>query len=109
MRPGVDRRRRGLADLADRSIAWLAEWAPDAPSTQVFPFDAATLWPAEIDGRSMDSYHRWMETVAPWTLAGTLLLGMPAGFDALRLGYAYEEATQWVQRVRPPLLDAGPG
>jgi ureidomalonase len=91
-----------------------------APSAQVFPFDVGTPWPAEIDGRPMDTYHRWMETVAPWSLAGTPALGMPAGFDArglptgvqligrpgadlqvLQLGRAYEQATQWVQRVPP--------
>lgn len=53
-----------------------------APSAQVFPFEATTHWPPAIDGRPMDSYHRWMETVAPWSLAGTPVLGMPAGFDA---------------------------
>jgi ureidomalonase len=97
-----------------------------APSAQVFPFDVGTPWPAEIDGRPMDTYHRWMETVAPWSLAGTPVLGMPAGFDGrglptgvqligrpgadlgvLRLGRAYEQATGWVSRVRPALLDAG--
>jgi Asp-tRNA(Asn)/Glu-tRNA(Gln) amidotransferase A subunit family amidase len=94
-----------------------------APSAQVFPFDVATPWPAEIAGRPMDTYHRWMETVAPWSLAGTPVLGMPAGFDGrglptgvqligrpgadldvLRLGRAYERATGWVERVRPGLL-----
>jgi ureidomalonase len=53
-----------------------------APSAQVFPFDATLHWPSEINGRPMDSYHRWMETVAPWSLAGTPVLGMPAGVDA---------------------------
>jgi ureidomalonase len=96
-----------------------------APSAQVFPFDVGTPWPAEVGGRPMDTYHRWMETVAPWSLAGTPVLGMPAGFDArglptgvqligrpgadldvLRLGRAYEEATRWVSRVRPALLDS---
>lgn len=38
-----------------------------APSTQVFPFDAETPWPDSVDGRPMDSYHRWMETVSPWS------------------------------------------
>jgi amidase len=31
------------------------------PSAQVFPFDAQTHCPAEINGRRMDTYHRWME------------------------------------------------
>ena len=92
-----------------------------APSAQVFPFDAGLAWPGAIDGRPMDTYHRWMETVAPWTFAATPALGMPAGFDArglpagvqligppgadaavLDVGEAYETATRWVERVRPP-------
>jgi ureidomalonase len=94
-----------------------------APSAQVFPFPADVPWPAEVGGRAMDTYHRWMETVAPWSLAGVPALGMPAGFDArglptgvqligapgadrrvLEIGLAYERATGWVERVRPPLL-----
>jgi amidase len=94
-----------------------------APSTQVFPFEHATHWPAEIDGRPMDSYHRWMETVAPWSMTGLPILGMPAGFDdrglpagiqlvgrpradadVLSLAKAYEGATNWV-RDRPPAED----
>ena len=97
-----------------------------APSAQVFPFDAGVTWPTEVDGRPMDTYHRWMETVAPWTFAATPVLGMPAGFDprglpagvqligppgadaaVLDVGEAYEEATGWVERVRPP-EPAGP-
>jgi Asp-tRNA(Asn)/Glu-tRNA(Gln) amidotransferase A subunit family amidase len=91
-----------------------------APSTQVFPFPVTTHWPKEIDGRPMDSYHRWMETVAPWSMTGMPALGMPAGFDArglpagiqlvgrpgadadvLGLARAYEERTHWV-RDHPP-------
>jgi amidase len=91
-----------------------------APSTQVFPFPLTTHWPDEIDGRRMDSYHRWMETVAPWSMTGMPVLGMPAGFDdrglpagvqlvgrpgadveVLQLARAYEERTAWV-RNRPP-------
>jgi len=94
-----------------------------APSTQVFPFDVATPWPEVVDGRPMDTYHRWMETVMPWSMAGTPVLGMPAGFDprglptgvqlvgpvgadhaVLRLGRAYEEATQWVARHPPSIV-----
>lgn len=94
-----------------------------APSAQVFPFDVGTRWPSQIEGRPMDTYHRWMETVAPWSLAGLPVLNVPVGFDArglpmgmqlvgrshadldvLRLGSAYDKATQWPARVRPPLL-----
>jgi len=90
-----------------------------APSTQVFPFAVTTPWPELVDGRRMDTYHRWMETVMPWSMAGTPVLGMPAGFDTrglptgvqlvgpagadhavLRLGRAYEEATQWWPTTR---------
>jgi amidase len=93
-----------------------------APSAQVFPFDASLHWPAEIDGQPMDTYHRWMETVMPWTMAGVPVLGMPAGFDdrglpmgvqlvgsprddrgVLQLGRVYEARTGWVSS-RPPAL-----
>jgi amidase len=91
-----------------------------APSAQVFPFDADVHWPSEIDGRPMDSYHRWMETVAPWSLAGTPVLGMPAGFDArglptgvqligrpgadldvLRLGATYMSSPPFTEMTEP--------
>lgn len=81
---------------------------------QVFPFDKNTHWPETVDGRSMDTYHRWMETVVPWTMAGVPVAGMPVGFDdrslpmgiqiigrhgadldVLQLAYAFEQATQW--------------
>ncbi|MBC7633297.1 amidase [Aeromicrobium sp.] len=94
-----------------------------APSAQVFPFDKNTQWPASIDGRPMDTYHRWMETVAPWTMTGHPVAGMPVGFDSrglpmgiqiigpdngdravLQLAHAYEQQTRWVDRVLPPAL-----
>jgi amidase len=99
-----------------------------APSTQVFPFAVTTPWPEAIDGRRMDTYHRWMETVMPWSMAGTPVLGMPAGFDprglptgvqlvgpagadlaVLRLGRAYEQATGWVAHCPPPAPPHRPG
>lgn len=94
-----------------------------APSAQVFPFDKEIHWPSEIDGRAMDTYHRWMETVTPWSLSNLPAMGMPVGFDrrglpmgvqligkdnadlaVLQLAHAYEQATQWVSRIPPPLL-----
>ena len=51
------------------------------PSAQVFAFDAETHWPAEIAGRKMDSYHRWMEVSAFATMAGCPAINVPVGFD----------------------------
>jgi len=81
------------------------------PSAQVFPFDAGVHWPKEIAGRTMDTYHRWMEVVIGPSLAGLPTIGVPAGFNeaglpmglqvigkpgadltVLQLAYAYEQA-----------------
>jgi Asp-tRNA(Asn)/Glu-tRNA(Gln) amidotransferase A subunit family amidase len=124
--------------LSARDVSWAstvrAEWYAAvvalfdrfdvllAPATQVHPFAADLPWPREIDGRPMDTYHRWMETVAPWSMAGVPVLGMPAGFtpDGLPVGVqligppggdrrvlevalTHEAASDWSAR-RPPLL-----
>lgn len=94
-----------------------------APVAQVFPFDVTLDWPAEIAGRSMDTYHRWMECVVPASLLGLPAISLPAGFGAphglptglqvigrpradlavLRLAAAYEQAVDWVAQA--PALD----
>jgi amidase len=93
------------------------------PSAQVFPFDADLTWPREIAGRSMDTYHRWMEVVTPATLSGCPVIDVPVGFtraglpmgmqiigrmhgerSVLQLAHAYEQETRWVKRRPPPLL-----
>jgi len=93
------------------------------PAAQVFPFDAGWDWPQAIDGRDMDTYHRWMQAVVPATMAGLPALAAPAGFgpqglpagiqiigpvqaDAavLQLGHAYDQASGF-SRVRSPWLD----
>jgi amidase len=64
-----------------------------------------------------------MEIVLPWTLAGTPVMNAPVGFNAdglpmgiqiigkrqselavLRMARAYEQATDWVEKVPPPIL-----
>ncbi|MES2099613.1 MAG: amidase [Pseudomonadota bacterium] len=92
------------------------------PSAQVWPFDADLRWPAQINGRAMDTYHRWMEVVIYATFAGLPCISVPAGFSAaglpmglqligrpqgdaalLRLARAYEIAADDVLCVRPAL------
>ena len=52
------------------------------PSTQVWPFPIAERWPTTIAGRSMDTYHRWMEVTIYATFAGLPGISLPAGFHA---------------------------
>ena len=94
-----------------------------APSAQCFPFDAALTWPRSIGGVAMDSYHRWMEIVTPFTLAGLPVASMPVGFSAqglpmgmqivgparadfsvLAIARAFEAASRWARRVLPPAI-----
>ena len=51
------------------------------PSAQVFAFSADTHWPEEVAGRTMDTYHRWMEVTIGASLAGCPVISLPAGFD----------------------------
>ncbi|KVN92520.1 amidase [Burkholderia ubonensis] len=96
-----------------------------APAAQVFPFDVDARWPQQIAGRAMDTYHRWMETVMPWTLAGCPVISVPVGFNAaglpmgmqligrpradlavLQLARGYEQAADWVGRRQPGWMAA---
>ena len=93
------------------------------PSAQVFPFDAQEHWPREINGKKMDTYHRWMEVVIPATMAGLPAISVPVGFGhaglpmgmqvigkphadfaVLQLAHAYERTIPWVRDYLPPLL-----
>jgi amidase len=128
---------RGLALTADQIIAALegrTRWYETLrrfmatydylvmPTAQVFPFDKALRWPETVGGRRMDTYHRWMQTVIPVTMAGLPSLDVPAGFGeaglptgiqivgpnhgelaCLQLGAAYDAASNWVRRYPPPV------
>ncbi|MFO1218238.1 MAG: amidase [Burkholderiaceae bacterium] len=52
------------------------------PVAQVWPFPVEQHWPKTIAGRSMDTYHRWMETTLYATFAGLPAISVPAGFHA---------------------------
>ncbi|WEX91609.1 amidase (plasmid) [Sinorhizobium garamanticum] len=122
---------RDVTEAAEARVAWYQAvtamfYQYDyvlAPSTQVFPFDKLIHWPSSIAGREMDTYHRWMETVAPWSMTGHPVAAMPVGFDGrglptgvqiigrhrgdravLQLAHAFEKQTRWVERVPPPAL-----
>jgi amidase len=96
------------------------------PTSQVFPFAADVHWPQEINGRKMDTYHRWMEVCFFASLIGSPVISVPVGFNrdglpmgmqiigrnhadlaVLQLAYAYEQATQWVSQRPPALLGHG--
>jgi Asp-tRNA(Asn)/Glu-tRNA(Gln) amidotransferase A subunit family amidase len=94
------------------------------PTAQVFPFDKELHWPTEIDGKQMDTYHRWMEAVILGSLSGLPIVNVPVGFDpagrpmgmqvmgrfgadkqVLEFALAYEEITDHLS-VRPTIVGA---
>ena len=91
------------------------------PVTQVWPFEGTMRWPQTIAGRSMDTYHRWMESTVYATLAGLPAISLPAGFhangrwpcglqligppqgdaDLLRVAAAYEAMSEALLAIQP--------
>lgn len=88
------------------------------PTAQLFAFDAALDWPKTVGGRSMDTYHRWMEIVIAGSLSGHPVVAAPAGFDArgrsmgvqligpsrgdrrlLQIARMYERAAPWIAQI----------
>jgi len=51
------------------------------PVAQVWPFEVQQHWPRQVAGRTMDTYHRWMEVTIYATFAGLPAISVPAGFD----------------------------
>jgi amidase len=68
------------------------------PSAQVWPFPAEWTWPRQVAGRTMDTYHRWMEVVIYATLAGLPAMSVPVGFSDSGLPMG-------MQLIGPPLGD----
>jgi len=94
------------------------------PTAQVFPFDKELHWPTEVDGKPMDTYHRWMESVILGSLSGLPIVNVPVGFDAkgrpmgmqvmgrfgadkqvLEFALAYEQITDHLN-IRPTVVGA---
>jgi Asp-tRNA(Asn)/Glu-tRNA(Gln) amidotransferase A subunit family amidase len=95
------------------------------PTAQLFPFDVDLLWPQEIAGKRMETYHEWMKAVLLISMSGCPALAVPAGFgstglpigvqitapdhrelDCLQLAYAYTMAANWTNSRLPVLLAA---
>jgi amidase len=95
------------------------------PSAQVLPFPVEERWPRIVAGRSMRTYHEWMQAALLVTLSGCPSLAAPAGFSAaglpiglqivgpnrgevacLQLARAYEAATGWTAKRPPPIRTA---
>jgi amidase len=70
------------------------------PSTQVWPFAAEGPMPREIAGRTLDTYHRWMESTVPASLLGLPTLNVPVGF------HPEHPWPAGMQLIGPPLADA---
>jgi len=92
------------------------------PTCQVWPFASDMIWPPEINGHKMDTYHRWMEVTIPIGLIGLPAISLPVGFGEnglpmgmqifgprgadlrlLQMAESYHQATDW-PNTRPPEL-----
>jgi amidase len=90
------------------------------PVSQVAPFPIDVEWVREINGVRMNTYIDWMGTCYAITLTGLPALSVPCGFtsgglpigvqivgrhqrdlDVLKLGHAFEQATQIAKKRRP--------
>lgn len=103
----------GVLPLCERALAGL----------EIRHWSQTVHWPTSINGRKMDTYHRWMEVVIGGSLAGAPVLNLP-GFDdrgrpmgvqfigptaedrrVLEFAMAYEAVTEHLNR-RPALKTA---
>jgi len=70
------------------------------PVTQCWPFASALGWPRQVGGRTMQTYHQWMEVTLYATFAGLPAISLPAGFHS---------NGRWpcgIQLIGPPQGDA---
>lgn len=94
-----------------------------APAVQLLPFPVEQLWPTQVNGQTMRTYHEWMLGTFLVTMTGLPALAAPAGFSpdglpagiqiigrrgadlaCLRLAHAYEQAMRPVISRLPPAL-----
>ena len=61
-----------------------------APSIAISPRPWTELYPAQIDGRVLDSYYHWLALAYAGTLAGHPCLSLPVGLDANGLPFGLQ-------------------
>ena len=90
------------------------------PTAQVWPFPKDETRPVRVNDTTMDTYHRWMETVVPVSLIGLPSLNVPIGFGqnglpmgmqivgpfgadrrVLEIGESWHKATDWPNKRLP--------
>lgn len=85
------------------------------PSTQTWPFPKEWTWPTSINGRAMDTYHRWMEVTLYASFAGLPAISVPVGFGANGLAFGLqviaprkqdERLLSFVKLMEPLYLDS---
>ncbi len=61
-----------------------------APSISISPRPWSELYPAQIDGRTLDSYYHWLALVYAGTLAGHPCLSLPVGLDGAGMPFGLQ-------------------
>ena len=61
-----------------------------APAISISPRPWSELYPAQIDGRVLDSYYHWLALVYAGTLAGHPCISIPVGLDGLGLPFGLQ-------------------
>ena len=61
-----------------------------APAISISPRPWSELYPAEIDGRVLDSYYHWLALSYAGTLAGHPCLSLPVGLDSLGMPFGLQ-------------------
>ncbi len=94
------------------------------PVSQVAPFPVEVEWVRELNGVRMNTYIDWMGTCYAISLTGLPALAVPCGFtpdglpiglqivgghqrdlEVLKIGHAFEQATQIARKYRPNVLN----
>ena len=60
------------------------------PAISISPRPWSELYPAQIDGRTLDSYYHWLALAYAGTLAGHPCISLPVGLDSLGMPFGLQ-------------------